>query len=323
MIPATSRLIKTLIVLLSLCFALPVLHAQAKEDLDDYKWRVTGMWWFSHPTGSLRASGDKVSVDLGEDFDFSNYSTFTGNVDWHFKRKHHFTFAASPVYSTKTATMTRDVTFEGVTYHTGATVTADLNSLTFSPGYQYDIIRRRQGYLGLAVSIHLLDTYAKLVGIGTVNNVSATRTASASDFAPLPVLGPTGRWYPIKDSNRFSLAGGFRGDVLLWLRKLHLLAGHSPTPALQGIGFQGRISARHQAQYSRNRRSPGLALDSNGTRRRTRSELVRRFGSVSNWVCGCYSRPNQSRHPVTQWELANRQFSKCATAHFFTLENRM
>jgi hypothetical protein len=239
MIPASSRLIKSLIVLLSFCFALPVLRAQAKEDLDDYKWRVTGMWWFSHPTGSLRASGDKVSVDLGEDFDFSNYSTFTGNVDWHFKRKHHFTFAASPVYSTKTATMTRDVTFEGVTYHTGATVTADLNSLTFSPGYQYDIIRRRQGYLGLAVSIHLLDTYAKLVGIGTVNNVSAIRAASASEFAPLPVLGPTGRWYPIKDSNRFSLAGGFEGMYFFGYGNFIFSQGTAQLRLYKSLNFKG------------------------------------------------------------------------------------
>jgi hypothetical protein len=197
--------------MLSLFFALPVLHAQEKTDLDNYKWRVTGMWWFSHPDGSFRAAGDQLTWDLNKDFGFGNYSTFTGEVDWHFKRKHHLLFSTSPIYSSKTATMTRDITFEGVTYHTGASVTADLNSLTFSPGYQYDFIRRRQGYLALVVSIHLLDTQGKLTGIGTVNNISATRTASASTFDPLPVLGPEGRWYPIHDSNRFSLDGGFQG----------------------------------------------------------------------------------------------------------------
>jgi len=120
MIATRASFTKTMLVVLSLIFALPDLHAQEKTDIDNYKWRVTGMWWFSHPTGDLRASGDQVSWDLGKDFDFSNYSTFTGAVDWHFKRKHHITFAASPVYSSKTATMTRDVTFQGVTYHVGA-----------------------------------------------------------------------------------------------------------------------------------------------------------------------------------------------------------
>ena len=109
-----------LIFAFSLFFALPTLHAQEKTtDVDSYKWRVTGMWWFSHPTGDLRTSGDQVSWDLSKDFDFGNYSTFTGGVDWHFKRKHHLIFAASPVYSTKSATITRDITFQGVTYIRG------------------------------------------------------------------------------------------------------------------------------------------------------------------------------------------------------------
>ncbi|MGC1422493.1 MAG: hypothetical protein WA815_09110, partial [Terracidiphilus sp.] len=169
---ARARLAIPLIFAFSLFFALPTLHAQEKTtDVDSYKWRVTGMWWFSHPTGDLRTSGDQVSWDLSKDFDFGNYSTFTGGVDWHFKRKHHLIFASSPVYSTKSATITRDITFQGVTYHTGATVTADLNSLTFSPGYQYDFIRRHQGYLALVVSLHLLDTTGRLTGTGTVNNV--------------------------------------------------------------------------------------------------------------------------------------------------------
>jgi len=239
MIATRASVTKTVIVMLSLFFALPVLHAQEKADLDNYKWRVTGMWWFSHPDGSFRAAGDQLTWDLNKDFGFGNYSTFTGEVDWHFKRKHHFTFAASPVYSTKTATMTRDVTFEGVTYHTGATVTADLNSLTFSPGYQYDIIRRRQGYLGLAVSIHLLDTYAKLVGIGTVNNVSAIRAASASEFAPLPVLGPIGRWYPIKDSNRFSVAGGFEGMYFFGYGNFIFSQGTAQLRLYKGLNLKG------------------------------------------------------------------------------------
>lgn len=263
MISATSRFTKSLILVLSLCFALPALRAQ-ETDLDAHKWRVTGMWWLSHPTGSLRAAGDEVSVDLDQDFDFSNYSTFTGAVDWHFKRKHHLTFATSPVYSTKTAIMSRDITFEGVTYHAGATVTADLNSLTFSPGYQYDFIRRRQGYLALSVSIHLLDTTAKLTGTGTVNNVSATRTASASDFAPLPVLGPTGRWYPIKDSNRFSLAGGLEGMYFFGYGNFIFSQGTAQVRLYKGLDFKGgyQLGTRLSIQGTEDRL--GLRLTQSG-----------------------------------------------------------
>ena len=202
------------LIVAALClFSLPGVNAQAndKGDLDAYKWRVTGLWWYSHPSGSIRASSDKVAFDLDKDFRFGSYSTFSGMFDWHFKRKHHFTFNASPVYSSATSTLSRDITFQGVTYHLGTTIKSDLNSLAFAPGYQWDFIRRRQGYLALATSINLLDTTASLTGTGTVNNVSATRTASGSVLAPLPVLGTKGRWYPVHDSTRFSLDGGLQG----------------------------------------------------------------------------------------------------------------
>ena len=212
MSPARGRFSKVLIfTALSLFVALPATQAQEKGDLDAFKWRVDGNWWYSHPSGSFRASADKVEFDIDKDFNFGSYSTFSGGVDWHFKRKHHFTFDASPVNSTKTAILSRDITFRGVTYHLGATVTAEINSLAFAPGYQWDFIRRRQGYLALATSFNLLNTEAKLTGVGTVDNVSATRTASNTVLAPLPVLGMKGRWYPIHDSSRFSLDGGLKG----------------------------------------------------------------------------------------------------------------
>lgn len=209
MIPAKVSSIRLLVFFLII--VLPGLHAQEKGDLDAYKWRVTGLWWYSHPTGDVRSSTDQVSFDLQKDLRFSSYSTFSGRFDWHFKRKHHFTFNASPIYSSSTSVLTRDIAFQGVTYQLGVAVASDLNSLSFAPGYQWDFIRRRQGYLALSTAINLLDTSAALTGTGTVNGVSATRTASSSLFAPLPVLGPQGRWYPIHDSTRFSLDGSLQG----------------------------------------------------------------------------------------------------------------
>src|ERR1700757_1538486 len=134
-------------VALTLFFALPTLLAQENNEVDAYKWRFDAMWWFSHPSGSFHVSTDQISWDLSKDFNFGSYSTFSGQADWHFKRKHHLTFSASPLNSTKSASISRDITFQGVTYHAGVTVTASLNSLALSPGYQYDILHRKQGYL--------------------------------------------------------------------------------------------------------------------------------------------------------------------------------
>lgn len=211
MIPRKRHFSGILIALLPLFFLVPMVCAQETNDLDAYKLRVAGMWWFSHPTGSFRAASDDVSFDLNKDFGFGNYSTFTGSVDWHFKRKHHFTLSASPVNSSKSASITRDITFRGVTYATGARVSADLDTLSITPGYQYDIIRRNHGYLGIVADLNMLKTTGKLTGTGTINNLTETRTASGSVFAPMPIVGAKGRWYPLHDSNRLSLESSFSG----------------------------------------------------------------------------------------------------------------
>jgi len=69
-------------------------------------------------------------------------------------------------------------------------VSADIKSLAFAPGYQYDIIRRNTISLSIAVQVYLLNTSADLKGVATVNGQTETRTASGSLFAPLPMLGP-------------------------------------------------------------------------------------------------------------------------------------
>jgi hypothetical protein len=59
------RFTRALFTALALFVAMPSIRAEEKTgDLDSYKWRVTGMWWFSHPTGSVRGSADQVEVDI-------------------------------------------------------------------------------------------------------------------------------------------------------------------------------------------------------------------------------------------------------------------
>jgi hypothetical protein len=56
-----------------------------------------------------------------------------------------------------------------------------------------------------------LSTKQSVTGQVTVNEETATRTASASVFAPLPVLGPRARWYPMPHSSRIALDGQIQG----------------------------------------------------------------------------------------------------------------
>jgi hypothetical protein len=229
---------KILIAAFSLFVALPSLQAQEKSgDLDSYKWRVTALWWYSQPSGGFTASSDQVSFDLSRDFHFGSYSTFSGGFDWHFKRKHHFLFNASPVYSSRSDTLTRDITFRGVTYTVGKEVSVQFNSLAFAPGYQWDFIRRRHGYLALAVGMNLLDSSGSINGTGTLNGVSATYKSSGSVLAPIPVLGFTSRGYPIHDSTRLSLQGTFQGMYLFGYGSYYSASGKAQIKVLQHLNL--------------------------------------------------------------------------------------
>jgi hypothetical protein len=180
------------------------------QDLDDYKWRITASWWFSQPSGYFDGANHSGEFDLSKDFHFGSYSTFTGTLDWRFKRKHHMLCGFSPVSYSNSTTLFRTIEFQGETYNVGTRASSDIKSLAFSPGYQWDFIRRDRGYLALATQIYLLNTKATLNGTVLVNGETATRSASGSFFAPLPVFGPHGRWYPL-NSDRLSLEGLVNG----------------------------------------------------------------------------------------------------------------
>jgi len=199
------------IVIVAFAAATCVAQNEKKGTLNDYKWQVDATWWFSNPTGAIHGANNSGEFDLARDFGFGSYSTFSGKVDWHFKRKHHLTLRIAPVTSERTNTITRQIEFQGVTYNVGAQVSSDVNTFSIAPGYQYDFIRRDHGYLGGIVQMNLVHVTSSLSGIGTINGVTGTRTASGSIFAPLPNIGPIGRWYPMHDSDRIALDGYVQG----------------------------------------------------------------------------------------------------------------
>jgi hypothetical protein len=188
----------------------PLARAAVGEDLDIYKFRTTAVWWFSRPTGSFTGKADSGTFDLSRDFGFGDYSTFSGMTDWRFKRKHHLLFGVSPVWNSRTTTLKETIEFQGVTYEAGTETSADITSLAFAPGYQYDMIRRNAISLSIAIQVYLMKTSVDLTGKVIVNGQTEAKTASGSFFAPLPILGPRIRWYPFH-SGRLALDGSFQG----------------------------------------------------------------------------------------------------------------
>ncbi len=191
-------------------------RAAAQEEFDEYKLRLSTFWFYSSPTGTIQGHADQVPVDFQQDLGFNSYSTFSGLLDWKFTHKNHFYIAATPFFTDKTTTLTRTITFQGQTFEVGAVVHSQLHAWFAAPGYQYDIIRRKRGHLGIAAQVDLFNTTAKISGTGQVSgggSTSASTSASGSLLAPIPVAGPQFRLY-LTDSPRVFVDGNLFGMYL-------------------------------------------------------------------------------------------------------------
>jgi hypothetical protein len=191
----------------------PKLPAQSTEEFDSYKLRLEGFWVYSTPSGTLQGSADSGTINLEKDLHFSDYSTFFGKLDWKFTHKNHLYVFGSRLTSSQETVLTRTITFQGKTFEAGLTTQSSLDSPLYGFGYQYDIIRRRRGHLGLGVQFNVFDTTASISAAAQVTSDGvhhAAVSASASLLAPIPVAGPEFRWY-LTDSPRLFVEGQVYG----------------------------------------------------------------------------------------------------------------
>ncbi len=197
--------------------AAPLLHAgDDSEDFDTYKLRVDTFWFYSNPSGNFQGSGSTDHIDINQDLGFNSYSTFAGLVDWKFTRKNHLTFAVSPFQQSRQTVLKRTITYQGQVFDVGLTTNANLKANLYAPGYQYDIIRRKRGHIGVAVQLDTFDTKASLMAQAQTTSDGVHHAAisgSGSLLAPIPVAGPQYRLY-LTNSSRLFVEGNVYGMYL-------------------------------------------------------------------------------------------------------------
>ncbi len=211
-----SRALQLLLVFVFTIAVVPQSRAADQEDYDAYKVRINAFWLYAQPSGTFSGAGRNGFFDFQQDVGFNTYSTFTGDLDWKFTRKNHFILAATPFNHSQQFVLDRTIVFQGQTFNVGAAASASLKANAYVPGYQYDIIRRRRGHLGIRVQIDLFDTAGTLNAAAQVNNgvpQAATRS-SASFLAPIPVAGPDVRFYLLPHSSRLFVTGNVFGMYL-------------------------------------------------------------------------------------------------------------
>lgn len=228
--------------LLSMWVSASSLAFAQDQDFDEYKVRITAFWMYSTPTVTMEAAGHNGRIDFNRDFDFNNYSTGFAKLDWKFARKHHLYFVFAPFQQSRERAITRTITFRGQTFTTGLVTKGEFRATVYGPGYQYDIVRRKRGHLGIAVQFNIFDTKGTLSAAAQVTS-GGTQHASTytqgSLLAPIPVGGPEFRFY---FNRRFYAEGNVYGMYFFGY------GNYLSTIDSAGVAFSKHLSAK--AGYS-------------------------------------------------------------------------
>ena len=211
----SKRIWQFSLLLIVLAMAVPALLAQSDTEFDSYKVRVAGFWFYSNPSGDIQASNGSDTIDFQKDLGFNSYSTFVGKVDWRFTRKNHLYLVGANFTQDRQHVLTRTITYQGQTFDVGLTTQAHLAAPLIAPGYQYDILRRKRGHLGIGLQIDLFNASASISAKAQVVNGMQfpAMSASSSLLAPIPVAGPEARFY-LTNSPRVFVEGNLYGMYL-------------------------------------------------------------------------------------------------------------
>ena len=255
------------VVLLGLMAAAPAAWAADEdEEYDSYKIRLDGFWFYSKPTGHFSSKGNLGLLDLEKDVGFNSYSTGAAKIDWKFTHKNHLYFIYDNFTHTKNTVLNRAVVFQGKTFNVGATASGSLSSKIYIPGYQYDFIRRKRGSLGVQVQLNIIDVVGKLSAAAQVNNgVPQAASFSSADLrVPLPVAGPTMRFYLIPNSGRLFVDANVLGMYFFGYGNYVSTMGTLGFTVVKHVAIRGGYSLGSRFDINTKTNRVGVTLSQHG-----------------------------------------------------------
>jgi len=202
-----------LAVLVVSAMALPMLFGAPADGGDEERLRITGFYWYAQYSGTIAGNGS--DIDVNTDLGFDHKSAFTGMIDYRLGRRHHLFVLITPLDASEDRELSRQIEYQGAVFDVGTKISASLKTWNVAPGYQFDILRRKSGNLGVLLQVNLMDIEGSISGIATVQGQDGTDsrevTATGSVFAPLPVGGVQGRYYLTPESRRIYVDGFLKG----------------------------------------------------------------------------------------------------------------
>ena len=157
---------------------------------EDYHIEISGSIW--NPSPAIVASSEQFGV-LGSEIDFRSDLGMvrrTHNelrVTFKPARRHKLRLHWLPMRYQQSTVLQRRVVFQGVAYDVGLPVESSITWNVWRFGYEFDVIARDRGFLGVILEAQYTDIRAEIESAGTYEVVRAR--------APIPAIGAIGRVY--------------------------------------------------------------------------------------------------------------------------------
>ncbi len=179
-----------------------------------------GLWM---PSTQMSISSESLGIP-GSDIDFKKD---LGLADHTFKplavtlrpaRKHKFRYQYISLTYEQEATLTRDIIFQGIRYKVGVPVNSQLDWKAHRFTYEYDVVARNWGFVGL------------LIDAKYTNVLAALQSPIDNEFihakAPVPSIGGIGRYYFVPNIAITGELSGFRLTDIKVPGKADRISGH-------------------------------------------------------------------------------------------------
>jgi hypothetical protein len=199
-----------------LCLAVPARAQYKPRPLNDpatgEQYHIefgAGFWW---PGADMTVSSESLNI-VGTIIDFKKDLGITDQRFPAFQlvlrpaKRHKFRAEAIPITYDSVATLTRDLTFNGIKYRIGLPVTSSLDWKTYRLAYEYDFVSRNRGFAGLILEAKYTD-----VSVQLTTPPGGLAPAGLKEFAhaqaPIPAIGAIARFYPVPN---ISITGEITG----------------------------------------------------------------------------------------------------------------
>ena len=177
---------------------------------ENYHFEIGGFFWAPDPTLVIRSEALTQArigstIDLVEDLGFESKRFTQIKAVIRPGKKHKFRFEYTPIeYDNPSATLTRDIIFNGQLYRLSLPVTANLKWNAYRFGYEWDMIYRERGFFGIILEAKYTDVQA------TLGQPALGLEEFARARAPIPSIGAIGRVYVAPNISITGEISGFK-----------------------------------------------------------------------------------------------------------------